>query len=345
MAYDVFDYERDRETANLAGAYGRSGAQSRYGGRADRFLAANPDADLSGIDIADVGEYGHLDPTQFGGAIRQLAGAAGRRVGARGGDAGRASNRAKIALNNRLTNANLVADERRGTAEFNETDEEVFQPAQERLNEMAGTSAISGEQEQALRGKITSQFANSALSNLARVGSSLGIRGVQDSPAGAALAAEVAGDYDRQLIGQLRDMGLQVSEINRDQQRKDTAAATALGTLRLQARQAYLANDREAVTQIGQDTAQLIAALYDRDKAAEMYEKQLEEASREGFTDRLGKYGNVLSSFPQFSFMGMGSSPGSTYSNQQTSVPGVASPGSGDGGASQAMQGLPAGGF
>lgn len=271
-------YEGLAEGQSLATALNNSGAASRLGRQAERVLArlTKRGVDTSGLDIADFssGEFNPTDATQ---AIRYMARNRVQNATARGRPGDVANKNALTTLNARV---GQLSDERGLEARTNEFDTQfdpTFEAAQGKATDLMSQDAITGEQEQALRSKIAGQNRALAQTNLSRVSSMLGMRGMQDSPASAALASSIAQDYDRDLVTTLRDMGFQVSDMNRENLRKDMAQATALTSLRARMRQSYLAGDQEQVQNIGKDMAELVNALYTQDYTRQMYEKQLDE--------------------------------------------------------------------
>lgn len=292
-------YERQQEAANLSGALENSRRSSLYGGRAANTLAAltRRGVDVSGLDIADFS--GEFDPFDATNAISLLSRNAGNRVRAMGGDSDQARNRARVSLGNKASGLADVRGLEARESEFNENILPTYTGAMDRLNELAGTAAISAEQESLLRSKIAATNRTAASANLGRVSSALGLRGMADSPAAAALASSVAQDYDIDLQNQLSDMGFRVTELNREQARQDSAAAASLANLRINAENAYLSQDRESVQNIGRETAALIDALYARDKTFDLFERQLDAAEEESTADRIGQYADIASGLGQ----------------------------------------------
>lgn len=292
-------YERQQEASNFASGFGNSRRADRYGGKAARTLAdlTRLGGNTEGLDIQDFS--GEFNPLDANNAISLMSRTAGNRARRAGGDSAQARNRARVNLGNKATDLAKVQGLEARTNEFNENILPTYTGAMDRLNELAGTAAISAEQESLLRSKIAAANRTSAASNLGRVSSALGLRGMSDSPAAAALASSVAQDYDIDLQNQLSDMGFKVTEMNREQARQDSAAAASLATLRINAENAYLAKDTEAVQNIGRDTAALIDALYARDKTFDLMEKQIEQAGQESTADRIGQWSSLLSGAAQ----------------------------------------------
>lgn len=286
-------YERQAEAGNLSGALGNTRRQGLYSGRAADTLAAltRRGVDTSGLDIADFS--GQFNPYDASNAISLISRNAGNRVRALGGDSDRARNRARVGLNQDVSGLSEQRGLEARQNAFNEDILPTYTSALDRLNELAGTNAISAEQEGYLRSKIAATNRTAASANLGRVSSALGLRGMSDSPAAAALASSVAQDYDIDLSNQLADMGFKVSEINREQARQDSAAAASLANLRINAENAYLSKDTEAVQNIGRDTAALIDALYSRDKTFDLMERQLDAAENESTADRIGQWVDI----------------------------------------------------
>ncbi len=272
------DYERQSEASNLLGAFGNSARSERLGSRASRTLAAltRHGGSAEGLDIADF--EGEFDPTDAGAAVQYL---------------GRGSNAGQVRRQNKVSDLLKQRGLDRREEEFNTNILPTYTGAMDRMDELAGTNAISAEQEGLLRSQIAATNRTSAASNLGRVASALGLRGMSNSPAAAALASSVAQDYDVDLSNQLSDLGLDVSRLNREQARQDSGAAASLATLRINAENAYLANDQEAVQNIGRDTAALIDALYSRDKTFDLMEQQIKEAGRESTADRIGQWVDI----------------------------------------------------
>ena len=289
-------YESFAEASNLADRLGRTGMANQLGRREQSLLdkLTKRGVDITGVDIEDYA--GRIDPTTTNNAISRISGMAARRTAARGGNTDRARNRSRVMLGNDVTNANEAFTLAEGEKRFNEEYDPVFQSAQDRLTEMQNTAAISADKEAAMRAQIAARFKTAAAGNLSRVGAALGLRGMSDSPAAAALASSVAMDYDSETIKTLRDFGIQVADTNREQLRRDLAASTSLANLRSTAERAYLSDDRNAVNQIGRETAALIDSLYARDIQWQMMEKQYEEATDESLADRLGSWVNIANS-------------------------------------------------
>lgn len=289
-------YESFAEAGNFADRLGRGGMANRLSNRAEDILGRlnQRGVDVSGVDIEDYA--GHVDPTTASNPISRISGMAAQRAQARGGNFDRARNRSRVGLYNALDSANLETQRQEGQERFDTEFDPVLKAAQERLAGMANTSAISADQEAAMRAQIAARFKTAAAGNLSRVGSALGLRGMSDSPAAAALASSMAMDYDTEAIKTLRDFGLQVADTNREQLRRDLATSTGLANLRMAAEKAYLADDRAAVNQIGRETAALIDSLYARDLQFDLMEKQYEEATDESLADRLGAWTGIANS-------------------------------------------------
>jgi hypothetical protein len=309
-------YESNAEAANLAERLGRTGLANRLGNREEDILARLTDrgVDMSGVDIEDFAD--RIDPTTTNNAVSRISRMAARRSQNRGGNFDRARNRSRVMLGNDISNANDAYTLAQGEEKFNTEFEPVYQDAQARLADMANTSAISADKEAALRAQIAARFKTAAAGNLSRVGSALGLRGMSDSPAAAALASSMAMDYDTEAIKTLRDFGLQVADTNRDQLRRDLAASTGLANLRMVAEKAYLSDDRAAVNQIGRETAALIDSLYARDLQWDMMEKQYEDATDESLSDRLGSWISIANSLIR-----PNSSPGQSPSRSAPTMP------------------------
>lgn len=289
-------YESFAEAGNLAERLGRGGMANRLSNRAEDILGRlnQRGVDVSGVDINDFS--GRLESTDTANPISRISGMAAQRAQARGGNFDRARNRSRVGLGNAVSSANEELTLREGEERFKTEYDPVLKAAQERLAGMANTSAISADQEAAMRAQIAARFKTAAAGNLSRVGSALGLRGMSDSPAAAALASSMAMDYDSEAIKTLRDFGLQVAETNREQLRRDLATSTGLANLRMAAEKAYLADDRNAVNQIGRETAALIDSLYARDLQFDLMEKQYEEATDESLADRLGAWTGIANS-------------------------------------------------
>lgn len=319
-------YERQSEAGGLAGAFGDTARADRYGGRAAQTLARLTAAggDTSGIDIADFS--GLFDPTSARTAINTLSRGAAQRADARGGNYDRTRNRSAVRMQNDVSGLLQSRETDRKRNEFNDNILPTYTGAMDRLNELAGTSAISAEQEGLLRSQIAATNRTAAASNLGRTASALGMRGMADSPAAAALASSVAQDYDVSLMNSLSDMGLKVSEMNREQTRQDSAAAASLATLRANSENAYMSGDINAQIAIGRDTAELIDAMYSRDKAFDLMQKQVDEAGKQSFADRANQW------------VGLGQGVAGLAASVATGMP------SGGGGATPSSPALGAGG-
>jgi hypothetical protein len=303
-------YESFAEAGNLADRLGRTGLSNRLSNRAEDILGRLTDrgVDTSGIDVEDFA--GHIDPTTVTNPISRISNMAARRSAAGGGNFDRSRNRSRVRLYNDLDSANLETQREEGQARFDTEFDPVLKAAQERLTGMMNTSAISADKEAAMRAQIAARFKTAAAGNLSRVGSALGLRGMSDSPAAAALASSMAMDYDTEAIKTLRDFGLQVADTNREHLRRDLAASTGLTNLRMAAEKAYLSDDRAAVNQIGRETAALIDSMYARDREWDLMEKQYEDATDESLADRIGTWVNIANSLIRPSAKSGEASPG-----------------------------------
>lgn len=265
-------YTKWTEAGNLAEAVGRGAAARKARKRAERVLARNPGFDPEGLDFREFDEYSDFAPgnadNAYGG-VRQLA----KRKFRGADDKARAMNRWGIGMNNAMEG---VMEDQHSTALREEIDPSL-EAAQQRMDELASQDAISATQEQEMRSNIASQIQQQKASKLATVAATMGLGGMENSPAAAALAAEAADDADRSLVGTLRDMGLQVSELNRHQARLDTDLATRIASQRY----AVLHGNADELIRMRGDIASTLDALYSRDRTMEMMREQIDQADQD----------------------------------------------------------------
>lgn len=269
-------WEAFQEAGSLAGALNRSGTSrgsNRRFGRLEKEIGQRG-LSTEGIDVADFSE-GVFDPTQTRQAQAALA-AFNRRKWHATGNFDRAANRWGRKTDQDI--ATLLKE--RQTEEAKDYWGEEVDPdmakAQEKISGLLETSAISATQEMELRSKIASQNRMASENRLRRASAALGLRGLDpSSPAGAALALRDAEDADAELVNTLRDLGLEVSEINRTDLQKNSGLLSTLATRRLAARDAALSGDYNALVQMQVDMGSLIDALGTRDEAAKLQEKAL----------------------------------------------------------------------
>lgn len=148
--------------------------------------------------------------------------------------------------------------------------------AQERSTALMGTSAIDGGMEQAMRSRVAAQSRTAASTRLNQLGAGIGLGHMQNSPAAAALAAFSGEQADSALISTLSDIGIQVSETNRAQQRADIDLATRIAG----ARHAILNGDSKSIIGMQGDIASMIDSFYARDQAVALQQQAVQQAGQ-----------------------------------------------------------------
>jgi len=147
--------------------------------------------------------------------------------------------------------------------------------AQQRADEMLGTSAVSASEEASLRSRIAATVRQNEASRMSRIAAALGMANTSASPAAAALAARNAEEADQTLVSTLRDTRLQVSQLNREDARRSIDLATRIATQRYN----VLNGDSKSLIAMQGDIAETIDALYSRDQALELQKAGLEESA------------------------------------------------------------------
>lgn len=275
-------YEKFSEAENLAESIGRLGAARKARKKTTKLLEKNPGLDVSGVDVQDFGNWEDYGPGSADLAMSGLR-TLRRPWANRAKDPARAMNRYGINLNTAL-------EGKMKTGLMDEVMPSV-DAAQARADELAGTAAISASEEQAMRSRMVSMVRKMESERLARLGSALGYGNATSSPAAAALAADASDDADRSIVSSLRDLGLQVSEMNRQQARLDTDLATRIASTRF----AIQNGDSKSLIGMRGDIAQMLDALYSRDATLELQRKELKEASERTTMDRVKDWSSVIS--------------------------------------------------
>lgn len=270
-------YENAAGTASLLEAVGRN--PSRYGRIADRMETGGlPGSTPTGYPDFS-GEFSMTDANRF---IQQYAMGRRQRARDRGGDVDQAGDRAWQTLRQDVMQLQAENEKKANEKRWDEQYGPVHDKAAGILDNLASTSAVSASQEADLRSRMAGQVQSAKMANLSNVGAALGLRGVSNSPAAAALAARESERYDSELISQLRDAGIQVTEANRNQARSDAAAMTSLAQLRQNSKMAYMAHDVDKLDALERGTSELVAALYNRDKTYALMQQQLDAAEEGG---------------------------------------------------------------
>jgi len=326
MAYKA-DLSQFKDVGNLTSA-AELAREMGMGQRADRLeqLARRHGGQTGGLPGSTStlpSLQGEFDPNDYRGAVKTLAALAQRTTANRGNSRQVGRNvraEAKDFLSEQYKAQHLKANENRWATDYQPT----FDKSLSSLNDLAGKALVSGEQENALRSQIGASYQSAANSSLNRVAAILGQRGQMDSPAGAAIAQRMSNEFDSKMIGQLTQMSLDVNQMNQSAQGQRAQAAAQMAGYSMASRDAFLKDDYSEVAKIGEKMAELSDALYTSNLTFSLYEQQMKDAKRaaEGdWMDQVGKFGSMLSAFPQFSFMGMGTTPGKAMPN-----PGAGSP-------------------
>ena len=106
----------------------------------------------------------------------------------------------------------------------------------------------------------------------------MGLSGMENSPAAAALAAEAADDATRAITDAYRDTRLRVSALNREQARLDTDLATRIAIQR----HAVQSGNADELRAMRGDIAATLDALYSRDRTMELMREQIDAADDDG---------------------------------------------------------------
>lgn len=270
-ANPLAEYEGYLEAANIWKGVD-SAKQAKFQSLADAIRAANPDTDFGSLDTEGFEDWEDMGPGGSRDAVNAMMQHARRPSGwiARSDDPARAANRYRINLAKQIEG--MMKE--RAQAELMPS----LDAAQAKIDEALQTSAVSAGQEQALRSRIVAQARTAEAQRSARIGATLGFGNMTSSPAAASLAADAAEDTDRLVVSTLRDLGLQVSEMNRQQQRMDADMATRISM----ARWAVTNGDSKSLIGMQGDIASMVDALYSRDQTLELMRKQLEDAGDDG---------------------------------------------------------------
>lgn len=285
-------YETGAEARNLGTMQGGRQATwgNRAGNRSDRALALLTDrgVDTSGVDINDY-STGNFDETELSAAWQAIT-QEGRKAYDRSGKERMGFGALRRA---KLQEFMQAQTGKKNEAYFNENIDPQYAKAQEMASKLAETNAVSAEQEAALRSRISASVQQAAATNLKRVGALFGQKGLQDSPAAAAYASRVAEDYDSQMVNTLRDLGLDVAQINRDAIAQDAGLVSQLATARLAGRNAAVAGDQATMLAIQGNLGELVQAIGDRRKVLDLLEKQYKDATDESLAERIQGWGGA----------------------------------------------------
>lgn len=287
-------YEGLSEAANIADVTGNAGMAARSRAQLDKFLGKHTDFDPSSVAVdtfrtAD----GGVDYSRLASGADQGIGALVRmrkqklRKGGGSEDIGRALNHYKIGLQGDIERSSKEAL----LGEINPSLDAAQSAADARL----GESAINAGEEQAMRSRISAMVRSAESQRMARIGAGLGYGNMANSPAAAALAADAANDADTSIVSSLRDLGLQVSEVNRAQAAKDIELATRTAAAK------FSLNNGESKSIIAMrgEVQQMLDALYSRDQTMDLMKKQLEESGQQSTADRIGQWAGIGSSLAQ----------------------------------------------
>lgn len=282
-------YESRTEAASLGEAQGgrRGVFADRFSNQADRARGVldRRGVDYSGLDIADFSS-GVPSLTDAQGANSLLTSTIARQMRGQGKET-----QGLAALSGNKLQAFLADRQKEENTQFyDQKIDPQFERATEIANQIASTKAISAQQEADLRSKISAQVTQAAATNQRRVGAIFGLRGFADSPASAAIAQRAGAEYDTQLVNTLRDMGIDVAEINREAQVQDVGTLSQLATSRIAARNASIAGDQATTLALQGQASALIQAIQDRRKVLDLLEKQYEDATDESFMDRFSQW-------------------------------------------------------
>lgn len=272
-------WEANKEASTL----GFGGRSDRAGSRAEKLFAElqRRGVDTSGVDLQDFssGTFNASDTTDALRALRQ-----GGRSKAGGKDQKRNLDNQRV--RDEFDVAQLMQERYAQDNEnwVNQNIDPTFQQAQDAFAKLQGTNAISGTQEAALRTKIGEQIKLQEEGQLRRASSILGNRGLDpSSPAGAALAVRAAERADAQLNDAFRELGINVSQVNRQDIAFNAAAATQIATSRLAAHTSIM-GDRAALVNMQTDVAALIDAMHQRDQTYDLMRQALEGDDGGGFS-------------------------------------------------------------
>lgn len=322
------DLLRQWEFSSEAGTLGGMPGSTQAASRAQQLLAEIERRGLSteGIDVRDF-STGRFNASEAQDALTALTQQARRPLG----DPDR-MNRIRVTNENKL--ATLMAERNAEENErwVNENIDPTFDLAQRRMEELAGTNAISATQEAALRTRIAERVKLGEEGQLRRAASVLGLRGLDpSSPAGAALAARAAERADAQLSDALRELGIDVTQLNREQARFDAAAATQIATGRLAAHTSIM-GDQRALVDMQKEVAALIDTMYARDRAFNMMEQSLDSDDGGGYGGIIGTVGgaalgSIIPGVGTAIGAGLGGAIGSAFDGSQNPGSGLMNPG------------------
>lgn len=260
-------YESLAEGSNLATALGRTGAASRFDTRMQNLLSKNPGLDTSGLDIQGFSNWEDLGPGTADQAIKALTRQRKRGLEKRGvKDPGKATNRFKVGLNTSLEG--LM--KRGAQEELDAPLEEIQNRAMQNIDE----AAISATEEQSLASRIASMVRTRESTAMSSLGTALGFGNMASSPAALALANEISEGAGQEIVSSIRDLGIEVNAVNREQQRRDLDLATQIAD----ARWRLLNGNSESLISMRGEVAALQDALYSRDRTLDIYERQVRDA-------------------------------------------------------------------
>lgn len=277
-------YQGLQEAGNLAERIGKANQARKARARADKILSRNEGMDVSGLDIQSFDNWQDFAPGSADRAMGILRKSARQRAQGQD-DPGRAMNHWQI-------NTNNAVEGQMQSSLIDEIDPSL-QAAQERADGFANESAISAGEEQQMRSQIASQVAGLRSSSLSRIGAAMGYGNMENSPAAAALASRAGEDAGRTLVSALSEHALKVSQLNRDQSRKDTEFATKIAA----ARYGLLHGNANDLLSMRGDISSMIDALYSRDVAIDMQREAIKEAGEMSMMEKVGGWAGIASDF------------------------------------------------
>lgn len=165
-------------------------------------------------------------------------------------------------------------------------------PVEQANNEMLSTSAFSGQDEMAMRSSLAAQVRAAESQRMNRLASGLGLGNTINSPASAALAEDSAESADSTITSTMRDLGLQVNEMNRTAKAADINRASQIVALR----HSIATGSPSTLSTMGTNVAAMIDALYSRDQTMRLMEKQIHDAGKTNLAGRIGEWTSTAGS-------------------------------------------------
>ncbi len=272
-------FAQEAEFGNFLDSLGRTGKQTKKTGKkVDKLRGKLEDrgVDVGAIDINN--EFGAEDVGRFRGQF----------------DKDKKPRKSRLSLQTEA--ATLKARKEESQKIFDEEISPGLEQAQQLMDELLASPVFSPKFLADVRSDISGQVKQANESRNARIGASLGLRGLSPgSPVAAALADQAAQESDEFLVDQLRLQKMSAEQIEQSSQLMEIQASQSLAMNRVAARDAAIQGDRNRLSAINMQVAGIFeAAQQQRELQQLLGELERQGGGGFGFGDVLGVAGTVV---------------------------------------------------